>query len=184
MLKPMILPLLAIATLAAPLPVQAAKKSFIVDGGLMQALGSDALSVGSGVAMGNSFTSGFGFNIVMPKGYKKNSPVTLQVRLSVNVANCSVVFVPVSVLRTRPGFVQSSNGGITANGPAIIPVPSVENQVFTKSFTLRRASSGAIVDQKADDHLYVHFNRAASLAEDTCDGSMRATSVKVIYTVD
>jgi hypothetical protein len=40
-LKPVILRLLAIATLAAPLPVQAAKTSFNFDGDLMQPFGAD-----------------------------------------------------------------------------------------------------------------------------------------------
>lgn len=181
MQKHVISSLLTLAILALPLPALAAKKSFIIDGGLMQAKG--ATHVGNGVEMGDTVDSGFAINIILPKDFKKNTPLTLQARLSVDAANCSIKFLPVLVIRNRPGFEQTG-GSFGGSGSFDRVVPSDENQVFTLSFNLSSPSGGTVVGQKAGDHLYVEYARAAESDDDNCPAPLRATSIKVIYTVN
>jgi hypothetical protein len=175
--------LFTLAILTTSHPALAATKSFIVDGGLFQAVGADATFVGYGVLLGDAPDSRFAVNIILPKDFKKDSILKLQARLSVDEANCSVEFMPVSVIRNRAGFEQTG-GGFGGSGTTIAAVPSDENKVFTITFKLNGSTGGTVAGQRAGDHLYIEYARLAESNDDTCAAALRATSIKVIYTAN
>lgn len=183
MLKHALFSLLTFAAFTAPVPAFAGKKSFIIDGGLFRSF--DPVRVDNGVDLDKGGITKFGVNFIVPKGYIKNSPIKLQVRLSVDETNCSTVFRPGHVYRNRPGFKQLiSVAGLSASEPDVFEVPSSVGKVFTRSFTLTKTGAGTIPDQRAGDHLYITFGREVFETEDTCMLRLKATSMKVIYSVN
>lgn len=183
MLKHAFSSLFTLAILTSPYSALAATKSFIIDGGLMRAIGPGSAFIGNGVSMAHDTDGGFGINLIIPKGFKKNAPLTLQTRLSIDAANCTVKFLPVLVIRNRPGSEQTG-GGFGGNGVFEATVPSDENQVFTMTFKLAASTGETVAGQKAGDHIYIEYARSAESDDDNCAAALRATSVKVIYPVD
>jgi hypothetical protein len=186
-LKQTVSSVLCIAVLAAPLPALAVNRSFIIDGGQLKGTpGSD--QVGYGIFMPDGTPHSTSANIVLPQNYKMNSTVFIQVRLNIVASNCNILLKSGGAVRFRPGFVSDSltieNSGLTIDGPEVVAVPPVVMKVFTKTFKLNKAIQGGILDQKAGDHIFITITRQGNDGVDSCGGSLRVTSMKVIYTIN
>jgi hypothetical protein len=190
--------LLAATLLLVPATTAAANtKSFIIEGPDLRAPNGGSVSAGSEQFDGvNLDDSGFGqvtVNFTLPADYKKNSPVTIALRMYGGGTSCNVHFSPDFVYRFRLkasrtiGF--ASNGQLTGNGPDTFARPADFGLVQSRSYTLRRVGSGALTtgsirDQRAGDSIIAAFGRNGSFALDTCTGTLHIISAKITYTTN
>ncbi len=187
-MKNFVIPALLGAALLAPAnAAYAGTRSLIVTGSdLTSFVVAEANSLG--IVFDSAITGIAAVNITLPKNYKKNSPVTAQARFLMGGTGCNVYLTAPSAIRVRPGSILSvevgAASGFTINGSAAVAVSPVPLRAFTKAFTLRKAISGAILNQKAGDNVIMLISRDATDVSDTCVNDLILTSVKVTYTTN
>lgn len=149
--------LFVIAVFATSGIAGASTKSFVVNGPELKGEPATTERVTAvDLSNSNAFNS-VAVSFTLPKDYKKNSVVTVRLRLSISADSplCNVILAGDGTYRARNGsvfdVVSAPNSGFTVVGPGPFAVPSTPNQMFAKTFELRKATVGSILDQKAGD---------------------------------
>jgi hypothetical protein len=183
-----------VAMLLASTAVAAAgTKSFIIKGSDMQTANGGAISgatIGfTGVSLANTF-SDVVVNFTVPADYKKNSPISIKLRMFLGGVSCTISLGAAGVYRYRPGVdVTVETVGLTNDNGDVFTRPASLTEINTRSYTLRKAGggpfvTGSIADQRAGDGISAIIRRAGSSISDSCTDLLIINSAKITYTTN
>jgi hypothetical protein len=127
-------------------------------------------------------------NLTLPGNYKKNSPVSIALRMLTEAGSCAIEFAPSAVYRFRNNALLAvqlaTGGGLSQQGPATYLVSTAGGLVHTRKFKLQKAAAGTILDQRAGDNIVLMFHRKGTSGQDTCANDLTATQARITYTAN
>ncbi len=173
----------SVAVLSMAAAAEAGTKSFYIDNGDLQTIFNGTYNEGGFALIGvPDGPAGAGFTFRVPRDYKAGTAITIRLTMISFETGCTIKLDPLATMRMREGkafsFQASVNSGLTAATTNTITTPATASQAFGISYLLRRATSGPILDQKANDVIFVGFQRDSS---DTCTQILSVTGAKVTY---
>jgi hypothetical protein len=179
--------LLGAALVAVASAAEAGTRSFVVSGGGLSVV-DGATANYLGIALPATTIGSAAVAFTLPGNYKRNSPIAAQARFASLDTSCNISLLALGAFRLRPGLAVSNGdgpiSGFTMNGSATVALPAVFNRVFTKSFTLRKAGGGPVLNQIAGDNIVLIIGRDGTSGAETCPFHVVLTSVKVTYTTN
>ena len=180
--------LLAAFTVAALsiAPASAARKTFFIDpygartsNGAGRNIDTGGLA---GISLPDNSTPDLGFGFMIPKGYKRNSPIRILFNWQTADTSCGIVFQPEFVDRSRPGHAPTTPpdaGGLVAeDGSTVLNAPAVASQGNLKVFTLGPAQG---FDQQSGDAILLAFVRDSAALSDTCADDLIISGITIEY---
>jgi len=134
-----------------------------------------------GILMSQSVDSTVTVNFQIPKGYKKNSPLTVVVDYHAfgNATSCDYVLLPDSANVYRPGenALSISAGSFQpADGNPIIPAQG--QVVGEKTFQLSTLGSFTL---ESGASIFLKFERQGTSVDDTCADPLEINGISVQY---
>jgi hypothetical protein len=161
----------------------AGTKSFYIDRGDLLDMNDNPSGSSSGVHLLDGMNSAFGFSMVLPKDYKKNTKIRIRLFL-VSIASCTFTLLGEGAIRSRTGKVMTSyfdpDSGLRPFAPVDVLSPPVAFQGFIKDYTLSPATSGPFTgSQLPEDRITVRIGRNG--VADSCNSVLTVEDVKIIY---
>ncbi len=181
--------LFAFAVFATAGLAEAGTKSFVVNGTDLRAEPKTSEKP-YGVDLSHLALNSVWVGFTLPKDYKKNSAVTLRLRAVTGLGTppCDMVLNADGTYRGRPGnvftLVTGASSGLAESAPGAFTVPATPNQMFTRTFEMKKATFGPILDQKAGDSIIALVSRQINNPLDTCQSTLFVLSAKITYTTD
>lgn len=161
-------------------PAIAGKSSFSVSPSAAVA-STAGTSIATTVALPAAGANGFHVNIVLPKGYKKNTPAKVVFYARTAPPACTARIVPTALVRYRLGKPLASGlSGVTATGGS--PLLNLQGDGALRPVTIEIGPGSGLNGQKARDAMNLTLTREANAASDTCGGTVFIYAINVIYT--
>lgn len=168
-------------------PASAGRKSFFVDPlsvtvdhGAGQNLNSGGLA---GISLPNSGSPDFGFGFVIPRGYKKNSPIRIIFNWQTAATSCVVRLEPEFVDRSRVAHASTAAFGESEGLVAEDSILGLQaaSPALTGNVKVYTVSPGQGFDQLSGDAILVSFVRNAGHPNDDCADDMIISGITVEY---
>lgn len=145
-----------------------------------KSLGSGGLG---GLALPPSGQPEFGFGFVIPRGYKRDTPIRILFSWQTPVKDCGIVFRPLFVDRSRENHDSTAAFGPTdglapEDGQILLTAPSTPGRGNVKAFSL---TPGQGFGMNSGDAIVLAFFRDVAAPNDTCADDLIIAGINIEY---